>query len=259
MKWTFLLGLLALAGIAPAEPESMAIAFSDPAKPKTLRVDVTMAGITVKGGPVSDVRIDAKGGFRSLNGRPPRGAEGLKRVQLPGSTDVKAEEKDNVVTISGWQGGELLITVPVDTNVKLKSTQGDIQVEGITGEIEANGSMGSVRIRDAQNSVLAHSAMGDVVASVARMSDKPVSLATAMGKVDLTLPAAMKATLLIREGAMSDVYSDFDITPAGRVEQTLETSKSKRLRSMTKATINGGGPDIQLSTSMGDIMIRKRN
>lgn len=259
--WVVGMMAVALMGAAMAEPaDTASLTFNDPSKPKVLKVNVTMGSVTVRGGGTGNtVMVSSTEGIEKLTGRPPKEAEGMKRVKLAGGTDYKFEVKDNVAEISsGWGAGDLTITVPTDTNLNLRTSQGEIRVENIGGEIDANASMGEVKISGATNAVVAHSSMGKVVVVWNTLPNKPVSIASMMGDVDVTLPADTKATLLIREGMHTDVFSDFDIKAEGTVDASEKTKNGVRKRQLSRGTINGGGPEIQLITSMGNVMIRRK-
>ena len=63
----------------------------------------------------------------------------MRRIDLP-SGGFSVEEEDNVITIRSGpiDGGNLVVSVPVDTSVQLKATHGPIVVEGLHGEIDVS-------------------------------------------------------------------------------------------------------------------------
>jgi hypothetical protein len=115
--------------------------------------------------------------------------------------------------------------------------------------------------------------------------EKPMSFTSFNGNVDVTLPAAVKASLKLRSDH-GEVYTDFDV----QIQQQRTTSTSVQvppvpptpppppgygpnpparppragrgtgveLDASVYGTINGGGPEFELRTFNGDVFLRKR-
>ena len=80
------------------------------------------------------------------------------------------------------------------------------------------------------------------------------------GTVDVTLPASIKADLKLRSD-QGDVFTDFDLQMQQSAASTSTSKNNGRFRidvnrSIT-GTINGGGPDIELRTLNGSVILRK--
>ena len=95
-------------------------------------------GITVRGADVKEVLVEShsRGHRDSRESRPP-GAEGMKRLNLPGTAGLDVVEENNDVHIktSSWQTpADLMITVPRRSSLQLKCmNDGDIYVEHVDG------------------------------------------------------------------------------------------------------------------------------
>jgi hypothetical protein len=82
------------------------------------------------------------------------------------------------------------------------------------------------------------------------------------GNVDLTLPATTKANLRIRSDN-GDAWTDFDLQQTQVAPPTVEDARNRggQFRIVTNrtvtATINGGGPDLEVRSLRGNIFIRK--
>lgn len=88
-----------------------------------------------------------------------------------------------------------------------------------------------------------------------------MSFTTFNGDVDVTFPAAFKATLKMKT-ERGDIYSDFDVnfknsgpvqkkdTKAGVYKVVIDEWK--------RGDINGGGPEITLRNYNGDIFVRRK-
>lgn len=92
-------------------------------------------------------------------------------------------------------------------------------------------------------------------------ADTPMSFSTFNGDVEVTLPAAVQASLFMQSG-QGDVYTDFDVQlqpTQAKVTREQEGGGSYRVR-MEKAvegSIGGGGPELRFKTFNGDIILRQ--
>ena len=160
--------------------------------------------------------------------------------------------------------GELVISVPADTSLKLHSMHGDITVDGVHGEIDANNLHGKVTLNNVSGSVVAHSLNGTLKVSKDSVDQsKPLSFSTLNGSIDVTLPADFKGNVKL-SADRGEIYSDFDVKmDASNRQPIIEDNRSGRGRykvrfdRSTFGTINGGGPEVQFTTFNGNIYIRK--
>ena len=245
------------------------IPFSDPAKPRTLIVNLLNGSITVRGYEGKDAVVDAnsRGGFRPpRRGSPPPGMHRLEG----GTGTVEMSEINNVITVTGGitRHADLTIQVPVQTSLKLKTFNGgDLVVENISGEIEAENMNGAIRITNVSGSVLANSMNGRVTVSLDRVTpDKSMSFSSMNGEIDVTLPADIKARLKMKTDN-GEIFVDdgFDIKLSANSSPPSVDDQRKyggryrvRLDRATYGDLNGGGPEMQFITFNGKIMIHKK-
>ena len=101
-------------------------------------------------------------------------------------------------------------------------------------------------MRGVAGAVVAHSHNGATTAIFDKVDPRrPMSFSSMNGKIDLTFPADLKATFKVQDEHGS-VRSDFDLLMRGGGSGKLFT-----------ATVNGGGPEIQIKNYNGGISIRK--
>jgi len=81
------------------------------------------------------------------------------------------------------------------------------------------------------------------------------------GKVDVTLPSNLKATLKMRSDN-GDIFTDFDVQlrPAPADSNTGARKGGRYRVEVNRAiygAVNGGGPEIELRTFNGSVFLRK--
>jgi len=84
-----------------------------------------------------------------------------------------------------------------------------------------------------------------------------MSVASFNGDVDVSFPAALAADLIVAT-QQGEVFTDFEVVMEQDPAVVERNQRGWRVKNTTRYAINGGGPDIQLRTFNGDIMIRKR-
>ena len=269
--WMALAGAAVLINLAAAQ-DRISVPFRDPARPGTLVVNVSRGGLTVKGYNGKEIQIEATAINDPRNNNPsPRGRgrevpPGMHRIDAAfGQLDVV--EDNNVVTVQAGRtrAEDLTIQVPQNTALKLRvMSGGKLAVEGVAGEIDVNNMNGDVAIRGASGAVLAHSNNGKVEVGFTQFpADKPVSVTTMNGDIDLSLPSDAKAKLMMKT-ENGDIVTDFDIRidpTANAPIVTDERAKNGRYR-VTRGrtltgTINGGGREVQITSYNGRLTIQK--
>jgi len=234
-------------------------------RPRQLKVVSLHAGITVKTHAGRDVIVESTGGGESRRRRGNEPAPpGMHRIDSPlGGFTVAAE--DNVISVDAGPttGGNLIITVPVDTSVTLKSTHGALVVDGVHGEVDASCTNGSLQLDNISGTIVAEKTNGPIKASMDRVDpSKPISFSSTNGSIEVTLPADLKANLKMRSFNGS-IWSDYDMKLTGG--QPLTTSPGGadgrfrvKVDRTVVGTINGGGVEASFSTLNGRITIKKK-
>jgi DUF4097 and DUF4098 domain-containing protein YvlB len=230
-------------------------------RPRLVKAALTNGSITVKVHAGRDVIVEGRG---AETRRREQTRNGLRRIDMP-ATGLEVTEEDNVITVRSTSQREegVTISVPADTSLQLKSTNGKIEVDGVHGEIEASSHNEKVTLTNVSGNVLADSHNGDLKVVLTRIDPgKPLSFTTYNGDIDVTLPADFKANIKIR-ATNGDVYSDFDmkLSPGPAITEKSDAKEPRfrvRMDRIMTGTINGGGVDTTFNTYNGKIMIRKR-
>jgi DUF4097 and DUF4098 domain-containing protein YvlB len=266
-----LYAVLCLSGVALAQQVSgdrIAVPFSDASRPRVVKGQLLQGCFVVEGYDGNEVVVEPRGSSgRSSKRRPPRGAEGLTRLDIDG-LDLTVEEQNNTVTIRSHSGngGDIAVRVPRSTSLKLECTNGgDMKVDNVTGDLELNNLNGDILASGISGSVVAHSLNGKVTIGFDRVTpEKAMSFSSLNGNIDVTLPPDARGTLRVKSDN-GETYTDFEVKlVANAAPPTVEDNRGRGGKYKVKmdrtmiGTINGGGPDMSLKTLNGNIYIRKK-
>ena len=257
----------ALATAAAAQDDQrLVVPLSDPGRPAVLEIALFMGDIHVEAYDGNEVIIVADAPVRSSDVPDQPREDGLRLIQSS-SMGLTVEEDGNTVSVRmdfSPKNVDLDIRVPRRTSVHASLVNGgDVEVVGVDGVHELSNVNGDIVATGVSGSAVINSTNGEVEATFRAVDTaRPMSIASFNGDVDVTLPAALAADLIVTS-QQGDVYTDFDVViqqdPAV-VEQKQDAGGRRvtRMQRSTRYAINGGGPDIQIRTFNGDIMIRKQ-
>jgi hypothetical protein len=265
-----LIGLaLALADAAAAQQgnDRFTVPLSSPGQPVTIQVGLVWGSISVEPhGNNSEVVIEARPlGEEKEERGVARNRAGMRR--LPNrSLGLSVEEEGNHVKVSmdgAPRAAVLHLFVPRRATLKLSTVNdGDISVRGIEGDLELQNTNGDVTAIDVSGAVVAHTVNGEVKVVLGRLDPKAaMAFSTLNGDVDVTVPAGLRADLRMRSDN-GEIYSDFDVELLPSQADVKQGRSGGRYRleveREVRGRVGGGGPEIQLRTFNGDIMLRKR-
>jgi hypothetical protein len=228
--------------------------------PRQVFVKTMNHTITVKTYDGKDVIVEAGTESRRERRTPPDAA-GMKRLDVPRGLEVT--EEDNVIHInpSITTPGPVTITVPVDTSVDLRTHNGSINVDGVHGEVVAHTMNGHIDLTNISGTIVADTFNGPIQVTMDRVDQsKPLSFSTFNAKIDVTLPADVKATGRFKTNH-GDIYSDFEVAAGAPVMEPDNTGQGKyrvRFDRGLEGKINGGGVQMDFRTFNGSIYLRKK-
>lgn len=190
---------------------------------------------------------------------------GMRRIDVPSLSGFTIDEQDNVLRVqvpfhNGHQR-DVTLTVPAETSLNLKTTHGDIRVEGVHGEIDVTTLHGNVTLTAVSGTVVASSTIGTLKVSMDRLDPaKPLSFSSLNGDIDVTFPPDVKTNLKLKADR-GEIWSDFDISLTG----TSLRSGARTTNGVYRITldrniygaINGGGVEASFHTVNGKILIHK--
>jgi hypothetical protein len=204
--------LAGAATVAAQEDTTATIAFSDPNKPGTLRVELMMADIRITGADTKEVSVRAD---IPLDDGKSKRKNGLR--SLGGGSSYRISEKDNVVTLHSGDFphahgmADLNITVPHNTNIVLSVMHGgDTRVSGVSGNVEISNQNGDMRLENLSGGVAADTMNGGISATFAKLSEgNAYSFASMNGEITIRVPETTKASVRFR-AQVGEILTDFD-------------------------------------------------
>ena len=243
------------------ETQDMEIPLSKPGERGVLSVEAHNGRITIKGydGPTVKVKLIKYGKKVSNNSS----SGGLRRIG-GGSFNVEAQEYDNIVKIESESWGNRVdfeIEVPKNFDIRAESyNNGHIWIEGVEGLLEVESYNGPITLKEIKGAASASTYNGAIKVEFLDLKpDTPMAFSTYNGDVDMTLPTGSKISAKMKTNR--DIYTDFN-------EFTLSENKPRRsenrrgrysikFEDWTIGKVNGGGPEVMMKTTNGNIYIRK--
>ena len=227
-----LLSLGALACAQGAAGERIVVPAREGAHPRLVNVSALNGSITVKSYSGKDVIVETEGAKRAEEPAP----AGMRRIDTPRDLEVNEEDNTINVRLDPPAFGKLVISVPVETSLKLKTNLGPITVEGVSGEVEAESVNGEITLTGVSGTVVADSTNSAIKVTMDRVDPaKPMSFGSLNGSIDVTLPTDRMANLkwqtgdkglyLYSKGASSGpMRGKGRIWPGGNVKGNAEIS-----------------------------------
>jgi hypothetical protein len=259
-------GLLLIAGAVFGQSSNeFAVPLSDPGKRGKLKAIINFGSVTVKGTARKDVLVKYSAANDDDDNERNQTKNGLRRIG-GGGMDLEVTENGNTVTIhsGSWNNKlDLQIEVPSGMDVELKThNDGDLEVSNIDGGADLTNHNGEITAMNISGSVIATTYNGEIKVSLDKVKEgTPMSFTTYNGDVDITFPAAIKATLKMKT-EHGDIYSDFDVTfkNTGPVQKkdTKAGVYKVVIDEWKRGDINGGGPEFTLRNYNGDIFVRRK-
>lgn len=190
-------------------------------------------------------------------------AEGLTAINAMGLKDnsgiglsvTESNGNIEVMAISGKSSKRYTIQVPKSVKIKYEHSSphgSTFKVKNVSAEIEASTNHNSIFLENITGPVTINTVHGKIDAIFTTVNQaSPISIISAHGLVDVTLPPNTKANLTM-DTDYGDLYTDMDIK-IDTDDEGMKTYSSK-----VKGTLNGGGVSINLSSAHGNIYLRKK-
>ncbi len=219
---------------------------------------------------VNNVTIEGYNGneivFSSLDNyreKDPRSA-GLRAISgngLEDNTGIGLAVRENGSTYEVYQlkkmdGPRVKILVPKGVTVSYYHTSphgSDVKVRNLESELEVSTVHSSIRLDNVSGPMSVKTVHGKVEVDFGANIKGPLYFSSTHGLVDVALPTSIKATV-----SMSASHGEIFVDPALNLEVPKTGEWVKYGSSKIEGKINGGGLEITLGTSHGNIYLRKK-
>jgi len=245
------------------DTQEIDIPLTSPGQRGTLRVESHNGSVTVTGYEGQSVKVKMIKFSKKVNKTETK--DGMRLVSS-GGFNVQAQEYNNTVKIDneGWNNRvDFEIQVPRNFDVKAETyNNGDLTVKNIEGEVNAENYNGPINLEDISGLASASTYNGAVIVKFTKVTpNKAMAFSTYNGNVDITFPASAKVTSNMKTN--KDIFTDFEnfdlneFSP--RRERNGERGTKLKFENWVEGKINGGGGEVTMETTNGNIYIRKGN
>ncbi|MEE9362656.1 MAG: DUF4097 family beta strand repeat-containing protein [Cellulophaga sp.] len=155
---------------------------------------------------------------------------------------------------SNFQRGGLSFALPKTIDISVNcGNMGRVRMEKFSSEIEVISNIGHVHLIDVTGPITASSSTGTIHVEFVSVNQKsPISIRSSTGDIDVSLPENTKANLEMKT-TMGTVYTNFKLTKPSK-DGMNAVGGQRRIENV----LNGGGVQIKLSSSIGNVYLRKR-
>ena len=215
--------------------------------------------VTIEGYTGSEIVFSSRDNDHDQDNR----AKGLRAVSSLGLEDntgigLSVVDKGNVIEVQQLKkmnGPDVKILVPKGVTVYYSHTSpygSDVRFKNVEGEIEVSTVHNGVFLDNVTGPVNVKTVHGEIEASFGANMKGPISINSAHGHVDVSLPVGTKANLKLGT-SHGEIFADpdfkIDIERLGNMVKYSDNVTGK---------INGGGLDITLSSTHGNVYLRKK-
>jgi hypothetical protein len=219
---------------------------------------------------VNNVTIEGYNGneivFSSLDGSRDRDdrAKGLRAISANGledNTGIGLAVRENGTTYEVYQlkkmdGPRVKIMVPKGVAISYRHTSphgSDVKLRNVESEVEISTVHNSIRLDNVSGPMNVRTAHGEIEVVFNENMKGPLYFSSTHGLVDISLPPATKANVTMSAG-----HGEIFVDPNLKLEVPKTGEWTKYGSSKVEGKINGGGIEISLGTSHGNIYLRQK-
>lgn len=223
----------------------------------TGRLDIRIGKVMVEGYSGNEIIFSS----RDRDHKDDERARGLKELSGLGIEDntgglgINVEENGNVITVRQLRkmnSPEIRIQVPKGVSITYAYESqygGDVVFRNVESEIEFAANYNSVEMINVTGPATVKTIYGHVEATFDDNVKGPLSIVSVYGYADVTLPGAIKANL-----RMSTSYGELYASKDFKIEMDRSGDDENRV----SGKLNGGGMNVDISSSYGKVYLRKK-
>ena len=126
-------------------------------------------------------------------------------------------------------------------------------IKNIESEIEVSTLHNGIKLENVTGPMTIKTVHGEIDANFGNNIKSPISLMSVHGLIDVTFPAAIKANV-----NLATSYGEMFVDPAIKIEMDQKSDWVTYGSNKISGKINGGGLDVTLSSTHGNIYLRKK-
>lgn len=216
--------------------------------------------VTIEGHSGNEIIFSSLDGNRNKDDR----AQGLRAISAAGLEDntgigLAVREKGTtyeVYQLKKMDGPRVKILVPKGVVISYRHSSphgSDVKLRNVESEVEINTVHNSIRLDNVTGPMNVRTAHGELEVSFNENIKGPIYLSSTHGLVDVALPVGTKANIALSAG-----HGEIFVDPNLKLEVPKDGEWVKYGASKLEGKINGGGIDITLATSHGNVYLRKK-
>ncbi len=171
-------------------------------------------------------------------------------VEIKSDYDQVRHHERGFLGLFDFESGSLpfvryTIQMPATARLEIEDHKSDIHVSNLKADLRLNTYKGTARVESLDGAARVDTYKGDVRVEFARFS-RGSRFDTHKGEIDVRLPRDSRFDLDADAGRHGDIDSDFAMT----------THASRYRGARTTGAVNGGGPELRMTTYKGTLRIR---
>jgi len=207
-----------------------------------------------------EIKVDIINGVADLS----TGGGNIYITKVNSSADISTGGGNiNVGNVNGKTdistGGGNIKVGNVSGSADISTGGGDINLESAKGKIDVSTGAGNISLKKITGFVNASTGAGDIYAELIPEGKTNSELTTGFGNIELQISGSANATIIASTSLSNWSGDESDLD---KIRSDFEPSNVKRSRENKSIeityTLNGGGSEIEISTGMGEIDIKKK-
>lgn len=164
-----------------------------------------------------------------------------------GNIDIETGQVADLVSIHTEFGGIELVDVEAST-YELSTSNGKLTVEGATGKLKLKNSFGDISITEASNVTLDVETTNGSITFTGSLTPTAHTIKNSFGNITLTIPEDSSFDVVL-DTSFGKIASEIPLSLTGTLQDNNQNNH-------WEASMNGGGPAFNASTSNGNITIK---
>lgn len=220
---------------------------------------IEVNNVSIEGSTGNEILFTSRDNNRDNDER----AKGLRAVSSMGLEDntglgLSVQTKGNVIEVrqlKKMDGPKITIKVPKGVAIVYRHTSphgSDLNLKNVENEVEVSTVHNGVKLENGTGPMNIKTVHGNIDVILGDNLKNPISIVSVHGPVDVTLPATVKASL-----KLATSWGELFVAPELKIEMDAK-GEMIRYNDQFTGKINGGGVEINLSSTHNNVYLRKK-